>query len=434
MKKSDESNSRPQEDSSLAVYGLRRFNMRQGISPSSSNVLNNGQEIEVPSSSRSMYQNGKILDSWHNAKDNASATYFYNHDDMERTKNDISLLRNVITSNYSSVAPGNSMNSSEANYNRADGATSQGLQKIVPCGYAPNRFPITITPTPRPCWPKTFYGNPAHAFSGTVTLPSTRIISASSSVTQPIPSTSGFNPLSANEQIVYPKSPSASDSNSGGRSQTLLIGLLRRFETGTNTPDILETERKKFSKNDSGSEFFCRKLSFPKHNSVKGCADGKHPQLGAFDKKESAVENANDKHNARLIWSLSKDKEVKNVRNKSSKSASSRVKPHMPKFLQSFCCCIRPEAAIKAKRQTLHPVPSTSTPQSLITQITKNSQNGTNVNGTTVNDSHGIDNYDDTGEYVPMIEYSINNGLLNIYMTELNVLLYCMDAYVRLFV
>ncbi|OZC12609.1 hypothetical protein X798_00240 [Onchocerca flexuosa] len=454
MKKSDESNSRPQEDSSLAVYGLRRFNMRQGISPSSSNVLNNGQEIEVPSSSRSMYQNGKILDSWHNAKDNASATYFYNHDDMERTKNDISLLRNVITSNYPNVAPGNSMNSSEANYNRADGATSQGLQKIVPCGYAPNRFPITITPTPRPCWPKTFYGNPAHAFSGTVTLPSTRIISASSSVTQPIPSTSGFNPLSANEQIVYPKSPSASDSNSGGRSQTLLIGLLRRFETGTNTPDILETERKKFSKNDSGSEFFCRKLSFPKHNSVKGCADGKHPQLGAFDKKESAVENANDKHNARLIWSLSKDKgdylffglwyfspmychelmifniisswtsnltffkilemslkfplissgfsEVKNVRNKSSKSASSRVKPHMPKFLQSFCCCIRPEAAIKAKRQTLHPVPSTSTPQSLITQITKNSQNGTNVNGTTVNDSHGIDNYDDTGEYVPM--------------------------------
>ncbi|VDK65057.1 unnamed protein product [Onchocerca ochengi] len=402
MKKSDESNNRSQEDSSSAVHGLRRFNMRQGTSLSGSNVLNNGQGIEVPSSSRSTYQNGKILDSWHNAKDNASATYFWNQDDMERTKNDISLLRNVITSNYSSVAPGNSMNSSEENYNRADGATSQGLQKIVPCGYAPNRFPVTIIPAPRPCWPKTFYGNPAHTFSGTVTLPSTRIISASSSMTQPIPSTSGFNSLSANEQIIYPKSPSASDSNPGGRSQMLLIGLLRRFETGTSTPDILEAEHKKFGKNDSGSEFFCRKLSFPKHNSVKECADGRHPQLGTFDKRGGAVENVNDKHNARLIWSLSKDKEIKNVRNKSSKSVSSRVKPHMPKFLQSFCCCIRPEAAVKAKRRTLHPVPSTSTPQSLITQITKNSQNGTNVNGTTVNDSYGLDNYDDTREYVPM--------------------------------
>lgn len=311
MKKSDESNSRSQEDSSLIVHGLRRFNIRQGTSLSSSNVLRNCKGIEVSGTARPLYQNGKILDSWHSAEDDVGATYFWNHDDMERTKNDISLLRSVITSNYTGVAPGSSMNSSEANHNRADGATSQRLQKIVPCGYAPNRFPVTVTPTPRSCWPKTCYGNPTYTFSGTIAIPSTRIIPDSSSVTQPVPSTSGFGTSSANEQIVYPKSPSISDSGPGDRSQTLLVGLLRRFENGTNTSDILKTGRKKFSsKIDLRSESFCQKLSFPKHSAVKECtsADGRKPQLETVDKKGGAVEGGDGRRDALLIWSLSKDK------------------------------------------------------------------------------------------------------------------------------
>lgn len=58
-----------------------------------------------------------------------------------------------------------------------------------------------------------------------------------------------------------------------------------------------------------------------------------------------------------------------------------------------------------AKRRTLHLVPSTSTPKLLITQVTKNVQNGTNQNGTnvSVNDSYSADNYDDINEYVPMV-------------------------------
>ncbi|KAM3720409.1 Carboxy-terminal domain RNA polymerase II polypeptide A small phosphatase [Dirofilaria immitis] len=401
MKKSDESNSRLQEDSSLAVHGLRRFNIRQGVPLSSRNILNNCQGIEMSNTSRSIYQNGKILDSWHN-EDDASAANFWNHDDMEKTKNDVSLLRNVITNSYMSVAPGSNVNLNEANYARTDGATSQELQKIVPCGYAPNRFPVNVTPAPGSCWPKTCYGNSAHTFSNAVVLPSTRIISASSS-TQPIPSTSGFNPSSTNEQIIYSKSPLANDIGPSSKPQTLLIGLLRRFENGFSTPGILETERKKLNKVNLGSEFFWGKLSFPKHNSVNGCAD-RLSQLEILDKKGSNVEDANNKRDTRLIWSVSKDKEVKNVRNKSSKSASSRGKPHMPRFLKSFCCCVQPEASNKTKRRTFHPVPSTSTPQSLITQITKNSQNGINVNGTnvSVSDSYAADSYDDTAEYVPM--------------------------------
>ncbi|KAL3998471.1 dullard-like phosphatase domain protein [Acanthocheilonema viteae] len=326
MEKNDESNIRSQEDSSVAVHGLRRFNIRQGAPLSSSSTLRNCKGIEVPSSSRSMYQNGKILDSWHSAED-VGATCFWNHDDIEWTKNDISLLRSVITSSYAGVEPGSNMNSSEANHSNADGGASQRLQKIVPCGYAPNRFPLTVASTPRPCWPKICYGNSAYTFSGTVTLPSTRIVPDSQPMTQSTPSASSLSASSVNEQIIYPKLSFASDGGSGKKSQTLMAGLLRRFEN-----------------------------------------------------------------------------EAKNVRNKSSKSASSRGKPHVPKFLQSFCCCIRPEATIKAKRRTLHPVPSTSTPQSLITQVTKNSQNGTNVNGTSVNvnDSYSADSYDDSGEYVPM--------------------------------
>uniref|UniRef100_A0A0R3RIA8 Uncharacterized protein n=1 Tax=Elaeophora elaphi TaxID=1147741 RepID=A0A0R3RIA8_9BILA len=381
MKKSDESNNRSQEDSSTAVHGLRRFNLRQETSLSSNNTLRNCKGIEVSGNSRTMYQNGKIVDSWRSDEDDLDATYFWNHDDMERTKNDISLLRSVITSSYAGVEFDGSVNSSKGNHSRPDKGTAQRLQKIVPCGYAPNRFPVTVTCTPRPCWPKTCYGNPAYTFSGTITSPSTKIIpGSSSSRTQPTPSTSGFDTSSANEQIIYPKSPSTSDTGPNKKSQTLLIGLFHRFENET------------------------------------------------LDRRGGAVEG-NSRRDALLIWLASKDKadclfldfgafplcsvysfisprflEAKNVRNKPSKSASSRGKPHMPKFLQSFCCCIRPEATIKAKRRILHPVPSTSTPQSLITQVTKNSQNGTNVNGPniSVNDSCSADSYDDTGEYVPM--------------------------------
>lgn len=226
MKKSDESNSRLQEDSSVAVHGLRRFNMRQETPLTNSNV------------SRSMYQNDNILDSWHNA-DEVGATYFWNHDDMERTKNDISLLRGVITNSYAGVEPGDSMSSAEANHRRVSGGASQQLQKIVPCGYAPNRFPVTVTSTSRPCWPKTCYGNSAYTFSGTITLPSA-IIPGSLSVTQPAPSTSYFGISSVNEQIVCPKSPSASNASSDKKSQTLLTSLLRQFENGTNTSRILQ--------------------------------------------------------------------------------------------------------------------------------------------------------------------------------------------------
>uniref|UniRef100_A0A1I7VYF3 Uncharacterized protein n=1 Tax=Loa loa TaxID=7209 RepID=A0A1I7VYF3_LOALO len=417
MKKTDESNNQSQEGSSLVIHGLRRFSVRQGTSNNSLNC----KGIEVSGTSKSLYQNGEVLDSWHNAEDDVSATPFWNHDDMERTRNDISLLKSVVTNSYTGMTPGSSMNSSEVNHSRADGTTSQRLQKFVPCGYAPNRFPVTLTSIPRSCWPKTCYGDPAHTFSGTITLPSTRIVPASSSTTQSVPSTSGLGTLSANEQIIYPKSPSTSNSGPRNKSQTLLVGLLRRINNGTSTSSVLEAEHKKISKIDLGSEFFYRKLSFPKYSAVKECtsADSRKSQKEKLDKK-GAVEGANSRRDTLLIWSVSKDKEAENIRNKSSKSFLSRGKPHMPKFLQSFCCCIRSETAIKAKRRILHSVPSTSTPQSLITQVTKNSQNGTNINGTSVsvNDSYSADSYNDTREYVPMV----NNGFFNIYMTELNII------------
>lgn len=64
------------------------------------------------------------------------------------------------------------------------------------------------------------------------------------------------------------------------------------------------------------------------------------------------------------------------------------------------------------KRQILHPVPSTSTSQSLITHITKNSQNGAHVNGTSVgvNDSYSADSYDDTGGCVPVVSFLVRIG------------------------
>ncbi|KAK6106209.1 dullard-like phosphatase domain protein [Brugia pahangi] len=399
MKKSDERNSQSLEGSSLAVHGLRRLNVRQGASLSSSNVLRNCKGIEVLDASKSLYRKSKILNSWYSAEDNMSATCFWNHDDMERTKNDISLLGNVITSTCTGVASGSNMNLNEVNHSRVEGATSQGLQKIVPCGYAPNRFPVTVTSTPRSCWPKTCYENPSYTSSGAVSLPSLRLIPRPPSIMQPVPSTSDFGISSANEQIIHSKSMLASDSSPGDRSQTLLVGLLRRFENGTGI------RYKNFTKINLADEFSCQKLSFPKHSAAKECTnvDGGVSQLKTLDKEGYVVEGANSKHDALFIWSLSNDKEPKNIRNKSS-SVASRGKPHMPKFLQSFCCCIRSEATAKTKRRTLHPFPSTSTPQSLITQEIKNSQNCTNVNGTnvSVNDSYSADNYDDTGEYVPM--------------------------------
>ncbi|EJW84637.1 hypothetical protein WUBG_04450 [Wuchereria bancrofti] len=303
MKKSDGRNGRSLEDSSLAVHGLRRLNVRQGTSLSSSNVLRNCKAIEVSGTSKSLYQNSKILNSWYSAEDNMSATCFWNHDDMERTKNDISLLRNVITSSCAGMASGSSMNLNEANHSRVEGATSQGLQKIVPCGYAPNRFPVTVTSTPCSCWPKTCYENPSYTSSGAVSLPSVRIIPGPPSMVQPVPSTCGFGTSSANEQIIHSKSTLASDGGPGDSSQTLLVGLLRRFENGT------EMGRKNFTKINLASEFSCQK-SFPKHNAVKGCtnADGRVSQLKTLDKKGYVVEGANNKRDTLFIWSLSNDK------------------------------------------------------------------------------------------------------------------------------
>uniref|UniRef100_A0A915Q5J5 DUF4005 domain-containing protein n=1 Tax=Setaria digitata TaxID=48799 RepID=A0A915Q5J5_9BILA len=393
MKKSDESNNRLQEDSSVTVHGLRRFNKRQGTVGSNSSIIRNCQGIET------LNRSGKVLDSWHSAEKDEEATYFWNSDDMGRTKNNNSFLRSIISNNYTSVAQGNCMNSSEAKHSCTTGPISQRMQKIIPCGYAPNRFPVTVTTVPRECWPKTCCANPFYAFSGTNTLPSARISSSSPSAIQPLPSTSSFNPLSASEQTVY------LTSDDGCKSQTLPVGLLRRFENDASVRGVLGMEREKFSKFHLGSEIFHRKLSFSKRNGGRECTSGNGRQLheGALDKKKEAVEDVKKKRGAFLIWS-SGDKGIKNVRNKSSKGASSHEKPRMPKFLQSFCCCIRPEATIKAKRRTLHPAPSTSTPQSLITQVTKNPQNGTNLNGTSVsvNDSYSANDYDGTGEYVPI--------------------------------
>ncbi|CAG9538030.1 unnamed protein product [Cercopithifilaria johnstoni] len=287
MKKSDELNSQSQENSSIAVHGLRRFNIRQRTTLSSSSTLGNCKDIEVSGTSRSMNQDGQILNSLHTTENDVGATYFRNHDDIEWTKNDISVLKSVIKSSYIGVEPGSSADSIETNHSRADGGTSQRLQKIVPCGYAPNRFPVTVTSTPQ-FWPKTCYGNPAYAFSNTINLPSTRIILGSSSMTQTALSTSSFGISSANEQIDYSKSPSASDASPGEKPQTLLIGLLRRFENGMNTSRVLQMECKKFSKVDLGNEFFSRKLSFPRHSAVKECAgaNDRELQLETLDKKE----------------------------------------------------------------------------------------------------------------------------------------------------
>ncbi|VDO13146.1 unnamed protein product, partial [Brugia timori] len=53
MKKSDERNGQSLEGSSLPVHGLRRLNVRQGTSLSSSNVLRNCKGIEVLDASKS---------------------------------------------------------------------------------------------------------------------------------------------------------------------------------------------------------------------------------------------------------------------------------------------------------------------------------------------------------------------------------------------
>lgn len=236
MKKSDGSNSRSQEDSSVAVHGLRRFNLQQGMSLSSSNATRNCKGIEVSATSRSMYQNSRIR---YSPEDDVDATYFWNHDDVKWTENNTSLLRSATTSNYAAVEPSSSMSSTEVNHSRADESAPKRLQKIIPCGYTPNRFPVTVTSAPHSCWPKTYHETLPYTFSGTITLPSTRIVPDSQSMAEPAPSTSNCGTSSVNEQIIYQKSSSSLGANPKEKSQTLLVGLFRRLENGTNTSGVL---------------------------------------------------------------------------------------------------------------------------------------------------------------------------------------------------
>lgn len=310
MKKFDEPNNRLKENSALAAYGLRRLNVRQG--PVSSCTLRSYQGTENPAT-RARPQNGKILDSWYSTGDSAGATYFWNPDDVKRAKNDINSPRNIGNSgNFgtNTVASG-SLTSGSMSYNSAGIPTQQKPQKIIPSGYAPNRFPVSVSYTARPCWPKTYsYVNSSYSASSTSGTPPVKINGAATAS----PSTSAFSPSSATtECIIFPK-PVLSSTSNGTSILSSPNSIPRRFENGTTTAEVITQNHVKSRGIGLKNGFFRRKLSISKRNGCKESTTlprkiSRQQQTSGMPDRKANDFGSSSKREAPLIWSVPANKD-----------------------------------------------------------------------------------------------------------------------------
>ncbi|VDN39996.1 unnamed protein product [Gongylonema pulchrum] len=346
MKKFDEPNNRLKEDPTLAAYGLRRLHIRQMPTSSGTSSARTYQNSDVSAAARSRRQNGKILDSWCSAADNAGATYFWNPDDAAalRAKNDINSPRNLSSSGGFGTTGGvggggggggSNLTSGHLPYNHHPAvATQQRVQKIVPSGYAPNRFPVSVSYTARPCWPKTytFATPPTSPSYSSSTLPAANRVTNGAGGPLVVPSTSTFNnPSSSNghaaERIIYPKSscPSATTSNSGSASSP----LPRRFENDNVAhtqalPSASLRNEKSHRIGRLGHGFFRRKLPITKCNGIKegrGGGEGRRsgnnggdsstfpmPQSKSATTDTRSNSDFDDSRKQPVFWSASKNK------------------------------------------------------------------------------------------------------------------------------
>lgn len=236
MKKSyDDSLNRSREDSpTLAAYGLRRVNVRGTPTTFIPNIQRGPQGAYLERGT--LRQNGNSVDSWHSSNDDSNKTgkpYYWGSD----TKSEPITNR----SNDSSYSTSNLMYTSVSST-----PPSPRHQKIVPSGYAPHRFPVSISYTARPKWPATYNYTPSFTAPNTMSLPSTRVTSG-------LPQKPATSAYSTERNAYAKKIASSSGSSTVPNNQGSNMTRGMNYQSNSSSPGSISCHE---SSSGSGSPYY----------------------------------------------------------------------------------------------------------------------------------------------------------------------------------
>ncbi|VDK45115.1 unnamed protein product [Anisakis simplex] len=366
----------------------------------------------------------KAFDNWHPRINDSSIVNYYWKTPKPIASNQQSMTTQKATD--SSTSRPSTINSSSRNTYFSNGTITGAHPKVAPTGYAPNRFPLSVS-----------YNSDlsTETFSSSV-YPSSNA-STSASISSERISSSHSKPANTSASPIYSSLPSnactitASKAASPYKKNTdsnnnsnIYFGT----SSSRNVVDEIVGGYENVPSNSYSSRAYQNRLATQRQIPLQGLTDNIAPKLNTISYFTPSSVNANDKKATtpspittksntfdrcvHPVWTVQNKQQVSGaakptltVRNgSSSRSSDSRSKPRMPKFFHTLCCCVRPETtANREKRRSLQQGSTLPNASSLITQVKKNSvNNAANANGNTAaNDSYTIDD-SDAAESMPM--------------------------------
>uniref|UniRef100_A0A915CE81 Mitochondrial import inner membrane translocase subunit TIM50 n=1 Tax=Parascaris univalens TaxID=6257 RepID=A0A915CE81_PARUN len=302
--------------------------------------------------------------------------------------------------------------SSSRNTYFANGTAGGTYLKVMPTGYAPNRFPLSTSYT---CDPpdeqlSSCYSLSASTSGGGISDGAVETSSPSSGAALVSSST-----VYSSAGAAYTNIASVGSSSSlsyFGEPSALNVEYTTGYE---NVPRNSYSSRTFQSRGCSERQAFQR----VQPRKEDGIISSSNNVVGYFtpppivsNEKNTAVcnnEYCSFQRDAQLVWTIcgkqqvsGEGKQTPTVHDGSSRSSVSRDKPRVPKFLHSLCCCVRAESAASREKRRAIQGSAIASASSLITQVKKNSLNVTVLNGNAgTNDSYTADD-SDAAESMPM--------------------------------
>uniref|UniRef100_A0A0M3I273 Transcription factor Sp9 n=1 Tax=Ascaris lumbricoides TaxID=6252 RepID=A0A0M3I273_ASCLU len=386
---------RLKESPILATHGFRRLDSKS---------LRMGTSVcGLPLSQQHHLSNAaKPLETWQRLENTSGLMYYWSPQNSNSSTNK--------NSDVSSHALSSSRNAYFAN-----GTPAGTHLKVMPTGYAPNRFPLS---TSYNC------DLPDEPFSSCYSLSASTSGGLSDGAVETSSASSAAALVASGTVYSTAGSVYTNLSNVGNSSSLAYFGepSARNVEYTTgyeNMPKNSYSSRT-FQNRGASERQALQRVQPRKEDGIIGSNNN---VVGYFapppivsNEKTMAVcnnESCSFQRDAQPVWTICGKQQVSGegrqaptVHNGSSRSSVSRNKPRMPKFLHSLCCCVRPESTTSREKRRSIQGSTIASASSLITQVKKNSSNVTVLNGNAgTNDSYTVDD-SDAAESMPMVSYS----------------------------